>query len=261
MKRLICAGVVLATSFCLTAWQGHVVRAADLPCSTSAGHVTLVVEHGDGTSLQRCVGINGTSAIAETVLTNSGVQYYAPSTAAGVELCQVDNEPATGSFPVPCLQNGTQYYWGIFLWNHTSWQYASHGISALQLNSGDALGLRFESVSGQSAPPAPTVVCPAPTSSTSALSPRNLASSAGRTSSYGTSTNMHAAGGGAPQAAGTTSGSDTQATAAAGAVLALHTTAATHSPPPAGGISWTILFACLACGGLLGLVSVQLARR
>jgi hypothetical protein len=254
MKRLIYAPLALAIFLGMIAGQGHAAEAASLPCSASAGHVTVVVEHSpavtDGNIQQRCVGIDGSSATAQTVLSSSDLE----SASAGGELCQVDNEPT--SFTSPCLQPSDPYYWAIFFSiNGKSWQYSSYGISTLQLSSGESLGLRYET--GSSVPVLPSIACPPPASSAQSLSSnRSLSASSGAAPLKQTASAPSSAAHVAP------TNQPLQTKTPTGAVLAIHSVAADPHPLSNGGaINWTILFACLAGGGLLGLGSVQVARR
>lgn len=253
MKRLIFAPLALAIFLGVAVGPGRAVKAASLPCSASAGHVTVVVEHSpmveDGDTVQRCVGIDGSSATAQTVLNNSGLE----SASAGGELCQVDNEPA--SFTSPCLQPSNPYYWAIFFsTNGKSWQYSSYGVSTLQLSSGEALGLRYET--GSSVPTLPSIACPPPATPVQPLS-SNHSGSVGS----GTTPLKQTASATSSPAHVVPTNQPLQTKTPTGAVLAIHTAAASHPPSNGGAINWTILFACLAGGGLLGLGSVQVARR
>jgi hypothetical protein len=220
--------------------------------------VTLVVEHQDGSGLQRCVGINGSSAIADTVLANSGVEYadIGSTTGYGDELCQVDNEPST--FPSPCLLPG-QPWWSMWVSSGGGpWHASSYAVSTLQLNSGDALGLRFDGANSQSRPPPPNIACPQPASPTRAAAshapgPRNT--TAASSSSAHTSTS------GASASRPTSTSQAQPAATATGAALALRTTASDQLVSDRDAISWVMLFAFAAGGSLLGLLTVRVVRR
>jgi len=248
MRRLTYALLALAVLLSLATFQARTVQAEALPCSAATGHVTLVVEHQDGTSLQRCVGINGSSTTASTVLSSSGVEYDAPNG----ELCQVDNDPATGSYPVPCLLGGHPY-WAIWVRQADgSWKYAQYGISNSQLllSSGDTLGLRLEL--GMDQPVLPSIICPQPASSTPTASGGG---SGGSAASSGQASSV------AQHAAPSTSTHATATATPTGATLGIRSVATSHSPSDAGGISWVLLFSCMAGGGLLGRIVVQVIRR
>jgi hypothetical protein len=135
--------------------------AAGACASASSGrHVALVVQHGDGRTLSRCVPMSGTTMTGEQILKASGVEYQVQSFGSlGDAACQVDHEPASYT---QCLPS-TGSYWALFVSTAgAAWQSASKGISEQTFAAGDALGLRYDPESASSAAPpsvAPPAVC------------------------------------------------------------------------------------------------------
>lgn len=128
-------------------------------------HASVVVEHGDGSTLRRCVGFDGAGINGYDLLTASGIQFstvdYGGS--LGQAVCQVDGEPS--SYPPSCFSSGGSY-WALFVARAGSgWQTTSHGISNTSFGEGDSEGLRYDPQGGSLPPPQTSGagVCPAPT--------------------------------------------------------------------------------------------------
>lgn len=131
-------------------------------CAAASGdRVAVVVQHGNGTTLSRCVSFSGDSISGEQALARSGIQAGTlPSGGFGVAVCQLDGEPS--SYPPSCW-TGTSPFWALFVARASgSWQYSSVGISSIVLHDGDALGFRYQSQSSH-APPTTAGDCPDPT--------------------------------------------------------------------------------------------------
>jgi hypothetical protein len=244
--RLLIAIALAGAALCCGGAPAR-VAAATLPCAASNGHVTLVVEHGDGTVLQRCVGISGTNVSGEAVLAASGVEY-----SPGDELCQVDSEPS--SYSPQCLQAGKPY-WAIFIAPQGgSWTYANFGITYPQLHSGDALGLRFET--GGHTPDAAPTACAAPTTAPSTHSPSKT--SPANATAYPAAKSQQSA---QPAATQNTPATASATTSPTGGVKGVATHVANTAVPPTAGISLALLLACLFGGCFLGLFVVRALRR
>jgi hypothetical protein len=138
--------------------------------STCAGagphHAALVVEHGDGSVVSRCVSFDAVSVTGEQLLNSSGVAWSGQSYGGfGDAVCAVDAEPAHYS---TCP--GKDNYWAVFVSRGGGgWQLASVGISTMTLGDDDAEGLRYVPAVGDPvAPPPPIGVCGAAVASASA---------------------------------------------------------------------------------------------
>ncbi|HXZ99782.1 MAG TPA: hypothetical protein VEK76_05480 [Candidatus Binatia bacterium] len=134
--------------------------------AAEAGHVALVVEHGDGSIVTRCVAFSGTSISGEEVLRKSGLGYGTASfSGLGDAVCQIDREPPAYTSCLPT----TGDYWVLFSARPGgAWTEASTGISSQTFHSGDAEGFRYDPISGADPPPSqsPAGVCLAATSGT-----------------------------------------------------------------------------------------------
>ncbi len=121
-------------------------------------HVALVIQHGDGRTLSRCVRFSGTTMTGEQVLQASGIEYQVQNFGTlGDAVCQIDHEPASYS---QCLPSSGSY-WALFTSPHGgAWQGASKGISELKYLPGDGVGLRYDPESASTAAP-PSIAAPA----------------------------------------------------------------------------------------------------
>lgn len=128
-----------------------------------SNHATVVVEHGNGTVVQRCVAFDGESISGEQLLASSGIEYQTQTQSLGVAICQVDGEPA-GYTECP----GRSDYWSFWTWTGRGpWTYSRVGVSLVTLHDGDAEGFRYVP-SASPAPPVSPDPCPAPPAPTPA---------------------------------------------------------------------------------------------
>lgn len=122
------------------------------PTCAAAGshHAALVVEHGDGSVVTRCVAFDASSISGEGLLNLSGVAWSSQTFGGfGDAVCVLDGEPARY---VDCP--GKDSYWAVFVARGGgSWQLADVGISTLALHDGDAEGFRYVPASGAPAAP------------------------------------------------------------------------------------------------------------
>jgi hypothetical protein len=143
-------------------------------------HAALVVEHGDGSVVSRCVSFDTATVTGEQLLNVSGVAWSGQTFGGfGEAVCAVDSEPAHYS---TCP--GKDSYWAVFV-SHggAAWQLASVGISTMTLSDGDAEGLRYVPAVGDPvAPPAPAGVCAAAVPTTGAPVAATAAATAAATS-------------------------------------------------------------------------------
>lgn len=119
-----------------------------------AHHARVVVETSPSSVLQRCVGFSSPAVSATALLSDAHVTLGTQKYSFGLAICQVEDVPAHYS---QCLPSGKPY-WAMFVsHNGAAWTSASAGISDTNLQPGDSLGLRYDSPTGNPAPP------PAPT--------------------------------------------------------------------------------------------------
>lgn len=153
---------VLAASAVALAIGAFAALATGSPLASSCAgagpnHAALVVEHGDGSVVTRCVSFGTAAVTGEWLLDSSGVSWSSQTFGGfGAAVCAVDAEPAHYS---TCP--GRDSYWAVFVSRGGGdWQLASVGISSLTLGDGDAEGFRYVPAAGDPAPPAPaTGVC------------------------------------------------------------------------------------------------------
>lgn len=101
-------------------------------------HAALVVEHGDGSVVTRCVAFAAGPISGEELLNESGVAWSGQTFAGfGEAVCALDGEPAQYA---ACP--GKDSYWAVFVARGGgAWQLSSVGISSLTLGDGDAEGI------------------------------------------------------------------------------------------------------------------------
>ena len=82
--------------------------------AASLHRVGIVVEHGDGQVIRRCVGFDTATATALAVLQASGLEVGISSYGGGLgaAVCQIDNEPST--YPPGCF-TASGSYWVLFV--------------------------------------------------------------------------------------------------------------------------------------------------
>jgi hypothetical protein len=230
---------------------------AAAPCRAASysGHVTLMVEHGDGQVIGLCIGFDGGSITGEQILQASGLEYAAQSYGSlGDAVCQIDGEPTAYS---SCLPGGGSY-WALFVARGGgSWQEASSGISSETFTSGDAEGFRYDPQDGPDPPPpSPAGICAA------ALATPSVAAAASGSGSSGGAPPPASQ----PSVTSAASAAPTPATLPAPAVIAagdqghLSATASTARTPSAG-LSPALLVVAAVLGALAGLLVVQMALR
>jgi len=103
-RRLVHALTIAALGAALGVGGGAAhLFVAPAPCTaaTYGSHVTLVVEHGDGSVIGLCIGFDGSSITGEQILQASGVHYaVAGFGSLGDAVCQIDDAAvARGSPP------------------------------------------------------------------------------------------------------------------------------------------------------------------
>jgi hypothetical protein len=236
--------------------------APTVPACAAAGsnHAALVVEHGDGSVVTRCVAFAADAISGEELLNVSGVAWSSQTFGGfGDAVCALDTEPA---HYVDCP--GKDRYWAVFVARGGgAWQLASVGISTLMLHGGDAAGFRYVPASGvPDAPVSPVGVCAAAPAQT----PRQSVAASAATANAATASTATAP----PIALRTpVAANPTSAAAAATAALALSpvtdSIVAATAPPgprvpapsPSGDPDPGLLLAAGVGGGLAGLAVLR----
>jgi hypothetical protein len=242
-----------------------------------SGHAALVVEHGDGSVLTRCVAFGTATVTGEQLLNKSGVAWSGQTFGSyGAAVCAMDAEPAHYT---TCP--GQDYYWAVFVSRgRGAWQLSSIGISSLTLGDGDAEGFRYvRSVGTPAVPVSPAGVCAAgaPTAvPATAAGPTALAHATAATGGGGATPGPVASDSPGAAAATATTGNSGDAPAGSAAPSAgdsglaiAGASAATSADPgavsrapgpaPSSGLDPGLFIAALAGGGLAGLALLRLA--
>ncbi|GAC1665374.1 MAG: hypothetical protein NVS9B8_06340 [Candidatus Limnocylindrales bacterium] len=124
-------------------------------------HAALVIEHGNGSTIQRCVGFSSATITGDQLLQMSGIDFYATgSSGLGKAVCQIDGEPTKFSVCLPTSGS----YWAMFVSRGGgSWAVSNLGISSQTFADGDAEGFRYDPQTGAPAQPPLPAPCPSPT--------------------------------------------------------------------------------------------------
>ena len=238
--------------------------------AAGSNRAALVVEHGDGSTVTRCVSFDAGTVTGEWLLDSSGVAWSGQSYGGfGQAVCAVDAEPAHFS---TCP--GKDSYWAAFVSRGGgAWQFASVGISSLTLADGDALGFRYVPTVGSPAPPPPAAgVCavaataapaPATVGGAGATPPAQATPPATVGASPATTDAVADAAASAGVAVAATAGVAVAAATAGAPSSAASPPPGARGPSPTGGIDQGLLLAAVAGGGLAGLALLRVvaARR
>lgn len=252
MRRL----ALLLPAAILAALASLAPVAQALPVCAAAGshHAALVVEHGAGSVVSRCVAFSTASLSGEELLNRSGVPWSSQTFGGfGAAVCALDGEPA---HYVDCP--GKDRYWAVFAARGGgSWQLANVGISTLALHDGDALGLRYVPASGVAATPVSAAgVCAA------AATPaprRSVAASTAAASARAESPTAVATPTTAPAGATTAVAvAPSPVVRVAAASVAAIPPSQAPTPVPSGGIDPGLILAAGVGGGLAGLAILRL---
>jgi hypothetical protein len=135
--------------------------------------VGLVVVHGDGDVLTRCIEFNEDEISSYDVLERSGLDLNIElSGGMGVAVCRLDGEGCT--FPqqpcfCQCAGGGDCIYWSYWHWTDDGWRYSGSGASSYFVGHGDIEGWVWGigTISGAMPPPAVAFeeICTPPTPS------------------------------------------------------------------------------------------------
>ena len=144
MRRL--ASLLVACLAAVGCWRRSRFARARAPAASACAaagshHAALVVEHGDGSVVTRCVAFTAPTISGEELLNRSGVAWSGQTFGGfGDAVCALDGEPARY---IDCP--GKDRYWAVFVARgRGQWQLANVGISSLTVHDGDAEGFRFD---------------------------------------------------------------------------------------------------------------------
>jgi len=141
MKR-IDIGLLIAVLVCAFALSvGADVRAQQ------PNRVGLVVVHGDGSTITRCIEFDESEISGYDVLQRSGLEIVAAhDSGMGAAICAIDGEGCSKS---SCLTCDVPNYWSYWHLDGSAWTYSSVGVSTYKAHDGDIEGWRW----GEGDPP------------------------------------------------------------------------------------------------------------
>lgn len=128
---------------------------APLSCAGTPGvhHARVVIETSPSSVLQRCVGFSSPTISATKLLSDGNVGLGTQKYSFGLAICSVNGVPAHYS---QCLPSGKPY-WALFVSHDgAAWTSPPVGVSDISVAPGDSLGLRYDSPTGNPAPPPAT---------------------------------------------------------------------------------------------------------
>lgn len=122
----------------------------------SCDGVVVEVSFGElGERINSCVAINGTSEVAKDVLSQAGVSIEGTKAYGDAVVCRVNGIPSKTEEIVvegeqPYLESCEEFppafaYWALWVKDSDDapWDYATEGVSSLQLTKGQSVGLSF----------------------------------------------------------------------------------------------------------------------
>lgn len=156
-KHLMWASATLALAIgAVNACGGSPSTSSASPASScvnaSAAHrAYVVVQHGSGDSLQKCVGFAGETIDGQSLMDQSGIAFQTQTFSLGKAVCQIDNEPKTYA---KCFADSGPN-WSLFIETNGSWTVAQTGYAdpKLILHDKDALGWRYMAYEKSPSPP------------------------------------------------------------------------------------------------------------
>ena len=129
-------------------WVTLLICALTLGSSHSAraqvpNRVGLVVVHGNGATITRCIEFTEGEISGYDVLQRSGLSVTAYESAMGVAICAIDGE-GCGSDNCFCqCQGGTCTYWTYWHLSGGNWVYSNVGAALHRVHNGDVEGWRW----------------------------------------------------------------------------------------------------------------------
>jgi hypothetical protein len=156
-KHFTWASATLAIAIgAVTACGGSPTTSSASPASNCVNasaphHAYVIVQHGSGTTLQKCVGFTGDTIDGKSLMDKSGIDYQTQTTSFGPAVCAIDSEPKTYD---KCF-NSNGPNWSLFIDASGSWTIAQVGFAdpKVLLHDKDALGWRYIPYDEHASPP------------------------------------------------------------------------------------------------------------
>jgi hypothetical protein len=148
---MVSATLAIFAAACGTS-SSPVAGATPTPACSGSGslHAYVVVQHLNGSTLQRCVAYSGTIN-GKQLMDQSGISYQTQTFSFGLGVCSIDNEPATFT---QCFPQG-QPYWSLFVEHAGAWTQSQTGFDQVNLQDKDALGWRYVPAADMTPSPPP----------------------------------------------------------------------------------------------------------
>jgi hypothetical protein len=117
----------------------------------AAHRAYVVVQHGTGSVVQRCVGFDAVSLTGDELMKQSGLTVQTQTfSGVGLAYCAIDNEPAQFDKCFP----STGPTWSLFTSKGgTAFQPAQTAAGAVTIQDRDALGWKYAAYSPSASPP------------------------------------------------------------------------------------------------------------
>ncbi|MGH7912272.1 MAG: hypothetical protein ACREQM_08000 [Candidatus Dormibacteraceae bacterium] len=153
-RHLLLASATLAAALLLCACGSGPAQAKTVPSTcgsvSAPHHATVVVTHGDGSTVQRCVGFSTPTISGATLMEKSGLEFATQTFSFGKAACEIDDQPRHWA---KCLPSGGEY-WALYTLKpgSSTWKTAQSGYATVKLSSGGALGWRYEPETQSPAP-------------------------------------------------------------------------------------------------------------
>jgi hypothetical protein len=152
-KHLFAASATLAllAAACGSSTPESAATPSSSCAGSGAGHAYVVVQHLNGSTVQRCVAFSGAAIDGKQLMDRSGINYETQTFSFGLGVCAVDHEPAQFT---QCFPQGAPY-WSLFVEQSGAWTAAQTGFDQITLHDKDALGWRYVPAADQTPSPPP----------------------------------------------------------------------------------------------------------
>ncbi len=108
----------------------------------ATNYAGLVVMHGDGSVVVRCVGFEGDSISSIGLLQESGLSTNLSDSALGTVVYGIDGEGSADDW------NSGQYFWSYWHGSGGGWSYSQTGAGGYRVHPGDVEGWQWMSQNG-----------------------------------------------------------------------------------------------------------------
>jgi hypothetical protein len=101
----------------------------------------LVIVHGDGSLVSRCVGFPEESISGQELVSRAGLDLHMEATAMGPSVCRLDGEGCSAGSNCFCqCMSSPCVYWSYWQWDGAMWVYATLGAGSTTVADGSLEG-------------------------------------------------------------------------------------------------------------------------